>query len=188
MEIYKSINGFDGYEISNKGNVKSLERDLIRKSKLGKEYVYHKKESILKPKTDKDGYKLVDLFKDGKSFTLKVHRLVAKAFISNPNNFPIINHKDENPANNIVENLEWCDYSYNNSYGNAGYKRALKTGKALIAYKNGVEVGRFISSYDAAKALRCSSGNIRTMLRGEKYPKTVKGYTFKYLPNKSIQI
>ena len=180
MEIYKSINGFDGYEISNKGNVKSLERDLIRKSKLGKEYVYHKKESILKHKTDKDGYKLVNLFKDGKSFTLKVHRLVAEAFISNPNNFPIINHKDENPDNNIVENLEGCDYSYNNSYGDARYKRALKLGKPLIAYKDGIEVGRFISSYDAAKVLNCSAGNIRSNARGEKHFNFVKGYIFKY--------
>lgn len=180
MEIYKSIKGFDGYEISNKGNVKSLEKDLIRKSKLGKEYVYHQKESILKTRIDRDGYKLVNLWKEGKSFTLKVHRLVAEAFIPNYNNYPIINHKDENPANNSVENLEWCNHSYNNSYGDAGYKRALKEGKPLIAYKDGVEVGRYISSYDAANSLGCSSGNIRAMLRGNEYPKTIKGYTFKY--------
>ena len=180
MEIYKSIEGFDGYEISNKGNVKSLERDLIRKSKLGKEYIYHKKESILKPKTDKDGYKLVDIFKDGKGYTMKVHRLVAEAFIPNPNNYPIINHKNEKKDDNTVDNLEWCDYSYNQLYGECGYKKALKKGKPLIAYKDGIEVGRFISSYEAAKALNCSDGNIRSMLRGEKYPKTVKGYTFRY--------
>lgn len=180
MEIYKKIEGFDGYEISNKGNVKSLERDMIRKSKLGKEYTYHKKESILKPKTDTDGYKLVNLYKGKKSFTLKVHRLVAEAFILNPNNYPIINHKNEKKDDNAVDNLEWCTQAYNLSYGNAKYKRALKLGKPLIAYKDGIEVGRFISSYDAAKSLNCSSGNIRCMLRGEKYPKTVKGYTFKY--------
>ncbi len=180
METYKKIEGFDGYEISNKGNVKSLERDLIRKSKLGKEYVYHQKESILKLKNDRDGYKLANLYKDKKCFTLKVHRLVAEAFIPNPKKYPIINHKNQNRSDNSVENLEWCDYSYNNSYGDAGYKRALKKGKPLIAYKDGIEVGRFISSYDAAKSLNCSSGNIRSMLRGEKYPKTVKGYTFRY--------
>lgn len=180
METYKSIEGFDGYEISNKGNVKSLEKDLVRKSKLGKEYIYHAKEKILKCKTDKDGYKLVNIFKDGKSYTLKIHRIVAEAFIPNPNNYPIINHKDENPANNSVENLEWCNNSYNQLYGECGYKKALKKGKALIAYKNGVEVGRYISSYDAANTLGCSSGNIRAMLRGNEYPKTIKGYTFKY--------
>ena len=180
MEIYKKIEGFDGYEISNKGNVKSLERYLIRKSKLGKEYVYHKKESILKPKTDKDGYKIVILYKDKKSFTLKVHRLVAEVFIPNPNNNPIINHKNEKKDDNAVDNLEWCDYSYNNSYGDAGYKRALKLGKQLIAYKDGIEVGRFISSYDAAKVLNCSAGNIRSNARGEKHFNFVKGYIFKY--------
>lgn len=181
MEIYKSINGFDGYEVSNKGNVKSLERDLIRTSKLGKKYNFHKRETIMHLRIDRDGYRLINLWKDGKSYTRKVHRLVAEAFIPNPNNYPIINHKDQNPSNNNVENLEWCDYSYNNSYGDCRYKIALKQGKPLIAYKDGIEVGRYISSYDAAKALGCSSGNIRTMLRGEKYPKTIKGYTFKRL-------
>ena len=181
MEIYKEIIGFDGYEISNLGNVKSLERNVTRKSKLGKEYIYHLKEKILSKRKDKDGYEIVNLFNNGKETTLKVHRLVAEAFIDNPNNLPIINHKDCNTSNNSVENLEWCDYSYNNSYESAGYKRALKKGKPLIAYKNGEEIGRFISSYEAARVLNCSSGNIRSNLRGDKHVNTVKGYTFKWL-------
>lgn len=180
MEEYKKINGFDGYMVSNFGNVKSLERDVIRKSKFGKEYVYHLNEKILSKKIDSDGYELVNLYRNGKSETLKVHRLVAEAFVDNPNSFPIINHKDCDRKNNMADNLEWCNYSYNNSYGDAGYKRALKKGKPLIAYKDGIEIGRFISSYEAAKTLNCSDGNIRNMLRGKKYPKTVKGYIFKY--------
>lgn len=57
------------------------------------------------------------LCKNGKTKRFSVHRLVAQAFIPNPNNLPIINHKDENPSKNIVDNLEWCDYEYNNNYG-----------------------------------------------------------------------
>lgn len=180
MEIYKEIEGFDGYAVSNLGNVKSLERDVIRKSKLGRKYTYHLQEKTLMKRRDKDGYELVNLFGGGKSVTLKVHRLVAEAFINNPNNFPIINHRDCDTSNNSVENLEWCDYSYNNSYLDAGYKRALRKGKPLIAYKDGKEVGCFVSSYEAAKALNCSSGNIRSNLRGDGHVNTVKGYTFKY--------
>ena len=180
METYKEIKGFDGYMVSNLGNIKSLERDIIRKSKLGNEYVYHLQEKVLSKRKDKDGYELVNLFNDGKQITLKVHRLVAEAFIDNPNNLPIINHKDCDTSNNSVDNLEWCDYSYNNSYLDAGHKRALKKGKPLIAYKDGKEVGRFISSYEAAKVLNCSSGNIRSNLRGVCHINTVKGYTFKY--------
>jgi hypothetical protein len=181
MEEYKKINGFDGYMVSNFGNIKSLERDVVRRSKLGKEFVYHLDEKILSKKIDSDGYELVNLYRNGKQETLKVHRLVAEAFIDNPNNFPIINHKDCNRKNNVVDNLEWCDYSYNNSYGDAGYKRALKKGKPLIAYKDGKEIGKFISSYEAAKILNCSSGNIRSYLRGNNNIKSVKGYTFKWI-------
>lgn len=61
---------------------------------------------MLKQRTDKDGYKEVALSKDGLIKFYRVHRLVAEAFLSNPNNYPVINHKDEDPANNYVENLE----------------------------------------------------------------------------------
>ena len=181
MEIYKEINGFDGYMISNYGNVKSLERDVTRTSKLGNKYEYHIKGRVLKQKTDKDGYKLINLFKDGNGYTLKIHRLVAEAFLPNPENLPIVNHKDCNPANNKVENLEWCTYSYNITYNEAGHKRALKTGKPIAVFKDGVEVGRYISSYEAAEALGCASANIRSIARGKKGVYTAKGYTFSHI-------
>ena len=68
-------------------------------------------------KTDKDGYKSVTLCVNETMKCYRVHRLVATAFIPNPDNLPLINHKDENPSNNIVENLEWCNVSYNRTYG-----------------------------------------------------------------------
>lgn len=102
-EIWKDIEGYEGlYQVSNKGRVKSFH------SGEGK---------IMKPGTHPLGYKSVTLFKDKKGKVAKVHRLVAQAFIPNPENLPVINHKDENPSNNNVENLEWCTQKYNLNYG-----------------------------------------------------------------------
>jgi hypothetical protein len=72
------------------------------------------------------GYKTVTLTKDGKSKTVFVHRIVAEAFIENPDNLPMVNHKDEDKTNNFVENLEWCTASYNRTYGKGAEKQAKK--------------------------------------------------------------
>jgi hypothetical protein len=112
-EIWKEIEGFEGlYKVSNFGNVKSCER--TRKSKSGSLSIVH--ERILKQKSDKDGYKSVALCLDGKLYYRRVHRLMAIAFIPNPNHFPLINHKDEDVTNNVVSNLEWRTPSYNTQY------------------------------------------------------------------------
>ena len=71
----------------------------------------------LKPHNNGYGYMLVDLYKDGKMKHARVHRLVAEAFIQNPNGLPEVNHKDENKENNSASNLEWCTPSYNKKYG-----------------------------------------------------------------------
>lgn len=105
MEIWKDISGYEGlYQVSNLGNVKSMNWG-------GRGY---SKNLYLKPHNK--GYLQVELKKDGKRKMFVVHRLVAQAFIQNPNNFPIVNHKDENKTNNSAENLEWCDYKYNVRY------------------------------------------------------------------------
>ena len=111
MEEWLNIDGYPDYQVSNTGKVKSI--------KYGKE-------RILKQGTNKYGYHLVQLYRDGKYKNMKVHRLVAEAFISNPDNLPQINHKDENPLNNNVENLEFCDAKYNINYGTHN-KRMAKT-------------------------------------------------------------
>lgn len=72
------------------------------------------------------GYKTVTLTKDGKTKTAYVHRIVAEAFIENPGNLPMVNHKDEDKTNNFVENLEWCSASYNRTYGKGAEKQARK--------------------------------------------------------------
>jgi hypothetical protein len=101
-EIWKPVVGYEGlYEVSNMGRVRKLVR------------------VPMKPKAEKYGYQRIGLYKDGKHKQFLVHRLVAEAFIDNPNDLPIINHKDECPSNNAVENLEWCTYKYNANYGTA---------------------------------------------------------------------
>lgn len=122
MEEWRDIKGYEGlYQVSNEGRVKSLARVWI----MGKGGKRHKGETTMKvPKSSR--YCRITLTKDGIETNKSVHRLVAEAFIPNPNNYPIINHKDENTRNNNVENLEWCDYQYNNTYNDRHIKAAPK--------------------------------------------------------------
>ena len=105
---WRAIDGYEGlYEVSNIGQIKSTKGNV-------------KKLSIKKDKNT--NYNEVSLWKDGKNKRFLVHRLVAKAFIPNPNNYAIINHKDENGMNNCVSNLEWCNHSYNAKYRKCSQK------------------------------------------------------------------
>lgn len=90
-----------------------------------------KSHKILSEQHSKDGYKRIVASINGIVSTHLVHRLVATAFIPNPKNLPCINHKDENRGNNRVDNLEWCDYLYNNNYGDRKYKYAKSRSKNL---------------------------------------------------------
>ena len=123
-EIWKDIEGYEGYyQVSNMGRIKSLER----KCKCcggGTKTIQGK---VLKLADDK-GYLKANLLKEGKVKRYFVHRLVAIAFLSNENNYPCVNHKDENRRNNNVSNLEWCTHEYNNNYGTRKEK-ASKTMK-----------------------------------------------------------
>lgn len=105
IEEWKNITGYEGlYQVSNLGRVKSLN------------YKGNGTEWILKGYVKKDGYEVVTLMKDGIRKYCRVHRLVALAFLPNPDNLPQINHKDEDKLNNCADNLEWCTGSYNTKY------------------------------------------------------------------------
>lgn len=111
LEKWKDVKGYEGiYEVSDHGKVKTKKGKTTYTARHG-ERVW--KERVLKQKIDKKGYKRVSLWKEGKSKTSLVHRLVADAFIENPHDEPMVNHKDGNPSNNKVENLEWCDSKHN---------------------------------------------------------------------------
>ena len=181
MEIWKDIEGFEGrYQISNLGNVMSLNYQL-------KGYP-----SLLTPKVNNHGYAWVDLWKNGKSYPLQVHRLVAKAFIDNPNNNPLVNHKDENPLNNNATNLEWCTRSYNVRYSMNLHPLRTKTRKprkhGAYIYSNKVrqidiDTGKVIRDYDyicdATRALQKRNDfGIRQCCLGKR--KTAYGYKWEF--------
>lgn len=108
-EIWQPVKGYENYEISNLGRVKSL--------KYGRD-------RIMKPMKDGGGYLQVGLYKDGKRKILSVHRLVATAFIPNPLELPEINHRNEDKTNNCVSNIEWCSAKYNSNYGSRNKRSA----------------------------------------------------------------
>lgn len=113
-EVWKDIPGYEGlYQASTFGRIYSYPR----KGNFGRSH-------FLTPHPDKGGYMRVLLSKNKKSKSLLVHRLVAKTFIPNPNNYPEINHKDENIKNNEVSNLEWCTPKYNSNYGTRNQRMA----------------------------------------------------------------
>ena len=107
MEEWRDIKGYEGkYQVSNLGRVKSL-----------KNCKGNCREKILKLRPNKNGYIRIELYIYGKNKKFPVHRLVAAAFIPNPDNYKEVNHKDEDKTNNRVDNLEWCTRKYNANYG-----------------------------------------------------------------------
>lgn len=155
--MFKTIEDYPDYEVSESG--------LVRVKETG---------FILKPHINEKGYLRVKIL--GKHFF--VHRLVAQAYIPNPDNLPCINHKDENKTNNCAYNLEWCTVEYNNNYG-TGRSRMIKAHqKAIVALKDGVCVGRFPSIKEAAEVLGTNPPNISAALRG--ITKTYRGAIWKY--------
>lgn len=124
--VRKPICGYEGmYEVDNLARVFSVER-IKTVNDNGRVYDKPIQAKQLRQGMHSKGYKVVTLTKDGISKTHYVHRLVAEAFIENPNGLPMINHKDEDKTNNLPENLEWCDAYYNTMYGNGRAKRLKK--------------------------------------------------------------
>ena len=169
MGQWRDIEGYEGlYQVSNEGRVKNS------------------KGKILKGEKSCWGYLRVGLWKDGKQAHKQIHRLVAEAFIPNPQNLPQVNHKDENKQNNSVDNLEWCDRKYNINYGTGVQRSAKKrrndpkqskrvdqidpqTGEVVRQWKSTAECGR--NGFDQRNVSKCARGKL----------KTHKGYAWKYL-------
>lgn len=164
-EIWKDILGYEGlYQVSNFGRVKSLER-LI---KYTENKIVLRKCRIIKTNTNKCGYVYVVLHKDGIKKMKTIHRLVAEAFLDNPDNLPQVNHKDENKLNNSVENLEWCDAKYNVNYGTALTRRTIK--KSKIVYQYDLK-GNFIREWSST--MECgrngyNQGSVSACCRGKR--------------------
>lgn len=140
-ETWRNVADFEGlYKISNKGNVHSVERVSSQGNKCGG--------FTLKPTIASGGYLQVKLYENGIRKHKYIHRIVAEAFIPNPNNYPEINHKDEDKTNNYVENLEWCTRKYNVNFGTAIERAAQAQSKKVRAVN--VETGEVLT-FNSAK-------------------------------------
>lgn len=163
-EIWKSIN--DRYSVSNLGNVKSN---------------YAGKERILKPYKNHDGYLKVDLRSKGKRKTESVHRLVAQAFIPNPDNLPEVNHKDENKENCRADNLEWCTTLYNCNYGTRNKRKAENCKKKIYSVDKKGNIVHYDSVVEAAELTGIHKTNISKVLSDNfPYNKTAGGKKWFY--------
>ena len=172
MEQWKPVPGYEGiYEVSNLGRVRSLGR--IKSN--GRRVSGGMKRINQHPQT---GYMFVNLCKDGEKRTNLIHRIVALAFLPNPNNYPCINHKDENRANNNVDNLEWCTYKHNNDYGTRRAKvlEYWKPKMRRVAQwdMQGNLIKVFPSVNQAARDTGMTRAEIHRRLRGEVADKQFK--------------
>ena len=167
-EEWADIEGYEGlYQVSSLGRVKSLSNDKKRKEK------------ILKAFNNRKGYLKVMLSKNSKRKKYLIHRLVAQAFIDNPDNLPCINHKDENKENNCVDNLEWCTVRYNINYGLHNFKSASNRSIPIIQLTLNNEFIRcYRSSMDAEGRTGFCQGGINSCCRGK--CKTCYGYKWLY--------
>ena len=173
-KAWKEIKGYEGrYLISSSGDVISLN---YRGTKLAK---------LLTWKINNRGYAWVDLRKNGIKEQKLIHRLVAEAFIDNPEGFELVNHKDENPLNNDVDNLEWCDASYNARYSRGRHpeRENRRNSKYMeIAVIQLDKDGNVIKEWENARTIFLETGmddrSIREVCRGNRH--SAYGYLWRY--------
>lgn len=181
-EIWKPVKGYEGYyEVSNRGRVK-------RVGKYRNQVKEWESNVILKPAKKNNGYMFCQLSKDNKASTKMIHRLVAEAFIDNPDNKPTVNHIDGNRANNTVENLEWATYTENNNHAihvlaTVDSRKNNKSSKPVLQYDL---QGNFIQEYPSYREAVRQTGikAIDVVCRGERQKgrkqKTAGGYLWRY--------
>ena len=159
MEKFKQIEGFENYQVSNLGNIKSIAQG---------------KEKIMSCGTSSKGYAQISLTSNGVRKTFKAHRLVALAFITNPNNYTEVNHINGNKKDNRVENLEWCTRKENMQHATTTGLNSIA--KAIEAKKRKVydKVTKKIyeSTAEAARQLGMNRTTLKNMLTGHRTNKT----------------
>ena len=184
MEEWRDIEGYKGkYQVSNTGKVKSLN------------YNHTGKERILKAYVSGQGYLKVKLYQDGKIKHCYVHRLVAVAFLENPEGYTEVNHKDEDKTNNCVENLEYCSRSYNNRYNDKAKKAGKKISEKMTNNPKlskpvqGIdrltgEIKEFPSAHEAERQMDINYSDIIKCCKGRH--KSAGGYTWHYVDSEEV--
>lgn len=164
--LMKKIKGFDRYFISKEGEILDIEYNNSKKCK------------ILKQSTNLDGYKFIQLSKNGKVYNKRINRLVAETYIPNPQQLPQVNHKDENKANNRVENLEWCNAQYNCTYKDRHFRAAKKRRKKVLGFSKEGELLYELDYIGECKKYGFNQGHISAVCLGKR--KTHGGIVWKF--------
>ena len=186
-EIWLDIPGYKNiYQASNYGRIKSLRHEVL--CSMGSRFV---NERILRPYLDYHGYYRLELSFLGKRKKYFIHQLVALAFLPNPNNYKIINHKDGIKINNKPDNIEWCNYSYNEKYsyrvlgkkpncpGKGKFGEHSSQSKPITQFtKSGIVVAHFVSLKSASDSIGALYTSIAKAAEGKR--KTFKGFIWKY--------
>lgn len=157
----RPVKGYEGYyEVSDSGDV----------YRIGKQNKLMPHEYC--------GYLYVELSKQGYSKKYRVHRLVAEAFIDNPNKLPQVNHKDENKHNNNASNLEWCTAKYNSSYGTRSKRANITKGcRRFRCEETGII---YESQAECARELNINAGNLNSVLHNRGCRNSISGYHFEF--------
>lgn len=185
IEVWSPVISAPGTSASSYGRIHM--EDMIVVDENGKERIV---KGGIRPQHDSKGYLQVWVFYDDKWHLKSVHRLVAEAFIPNPDNLPQVNHKDCNPTNNYVNNLEWCSPQYNMAYKEKYGTSAVEATKVLrkplfsVALKTG-EVLRFHSQHEAERKMGIANSNINAVLKNRR--EQAGGYWFCYADDNAVE-
>ena len=177
---WREVKEYSNYEVNQLGEIR-----------------HKKRQKILKPRDNNGGYQYVNFKINGKNTNFAVHRIVANAFIPNPNGYTEVNHKDYNKKNNCVDNLEWVSSSQNKQHSYLKQENKKTRGKAVNQYtKEGIFLKTFDSVSDAAKELGCCVAAISNCCLGR--TKTSQGFRWSFVessttkyerkPSSSVQV
>ena len=183
VEVWKDIEGYEGAcEVSTFGRVRSLDREYYKCYSDGRMQLTKHRGRILRQQLSNKGYWVVTIVYKNKFTTLSVSRLVAKAFLPNPDNLPEVNHKDENPKNNHVSNLEWCDHLYNIRYG-TGIERHLLPRRKCIEQltKDGQHVAYHLGVRELCLKTGMNRRSIQYCLYNKPKHRTAYGYIWRFV-------
>ena len=166
---WREVKEYSNYEVNQLGEIR-----------------HKKRQKILKPRDNNGGYQYVNFKINGKNTNFAVHRIVANAFIPNPNGYTEVNHKDYNKKNNCVDNLEWVSSSQNKQHSYLKQENKKSRGKAINQYtKEGIFLKTFDSVSDAAKELGCCVAAISNCCLGR--TKTSQGFRWSFVESSTTK-